>query len=229
MVVFQNLWPLTIGRSILEKLLASVASSAKEQRKHFILERLSARRLAPSSCSSLISLTFPFMDSAKRYERMMKAHGIHPTCPTARETPFPVKPNDQPSADALKKRKFDQFADVTNNPMDDDEGLFRAKTELGAILIKDEPSATGTGYPLADMSQYPTLQGGGGGVGNDSYRSNEANVFSDFVQSGAFGQIFAETAPSFPTESNSVGYGDMMTCGPSEAPRNPNEIILILD
>lgn len=161
----------------------------------------------------------------------MKAHGIHPTCPTPGETPTPVKPKDPAKLNALKKRKLDQFSDVAGGPTDDDEGLVRIKDELGAVVIKDEPTAAGgTGYAPSEMLQYPTLQADcGNGGGNSSYRSDEASVFNEFMQSSAFGQSFADTQLSFHAENGSSVYGDLMTVGPREAPQTANEIILISD
>lgn len=160
----------------------------------------------------------------------MKAHGIHPTSPSSSETPTPVKPKDPAKLSALKKRKLDQFSDVTSSPTDDDEGLARVKDEIGTVAIKDEPAATGAGYNPAEVLQYPTLQGDCSvGGGNSSYRSDDASVFNDFIQSGGFGQGFAETQPNFHDENNSSIYGDLMIGGPKEAPQTANEIILIAD
>lgn len=156
---------------------------------------------------------------------MMKAHGIHPTSPSARETPTPVKAKDPAKPNASKKRKLDQFSDVTSGPTDDDEGLARVKDEIEAVRIKDE-----TMYHPAEVLQYPTLQADcSAGGGNSSYRSDDADVFNDFMQSGTFCQSFTETQPSFQIESGSTIYGDPMTGGPREAPGIANEIILITD
>jgi len=161
---------------------------------------------------------------------MMKAHGIHPTSPSASETPTPVKPKDPAKLNALKKRKFDQFSDVTSGPTDDDEGLHCVKKETEAVTIKAESAVADLGYHPAAVSQYSSLQADcSAGEGNSSYRSDDASVFNDFMQSEAFGQNFSETQPSFETEGGSSMCGDLMAGGPREAPAIANEIILITD
>ena len=127
---------------------------------------------APSSCSShnplplrQASMSFPShrtlspkqtqadrIPSAKRYERMMKANGIHqsqsgPTTPSSiRDTPTPSSrrknsPSAGPSTSASgsKKRKLDDYAETTSGlNTDDDEGLFNAKAE-SSTAVKAEP------------------------------------------------------------------------------------------
>ncbi|KAI9784691.1 MAG: hypothetical protein M1816_000756 [Peltula sp. TS41687] len=81
--------------------------------------------------------------AAKRYERMMKAHGIATNTPAARTTPAPSasrRENSTPS----KKRKLSNFAaDAEGNAVDDDEGQVGVKEECGSdgvdgIHIKGE-------------------------------------------------------------------------------------------
>lgn len=79
---------------------------------------------------------------AKRYERMMKAHGIHQsqTTSTIRDTPIP-SPHRKTSSTATttasaKKRKLDQFAETGSGvATDDDEGL--------SANVKKEPALKG--------------------------------------------------------------------------------------
>ena len=172
-------------------------------------------------------------DSAKRYERMMKAHGIHPTNPSAPELSAPTKPKDTAKMEALKKRKLEQFADVPSAAIDDDEGLGRVKNEIGAVPIKDEPNAGGMVYATPEASQYPVLQGNCSGVvGNGGYGSADANAFNEFMQSGAFGQTFVRTDPAPPTfhlAGEQSVFGNLMNGGPKGSPRTANEIILIAD
>ena len=91
--------------------------------------------------------------SAKRYERMMKANGIHQsqsggtTASSSRDTPAPsprrkASPSAGPSSS--KKRKLDSFAETTSNlNTDDDEGLSNVKAEsnttIKAEAFKAEP------------------------------------------------------------------------------------------
>lgn len=160
----------------------------------------------------------------------MKAHGIHPTSPVARETPTPVKPKDTAKLIAMKKRKLDQFSDVPSCLSDDDEGLAGVKHEMETVRIKDEPTTADTGYHPAEELQFPTLQADCSvGGGNSCYPSDDVSVFNDFMQSATFSQTLAETQPSFHVESSSSVYGDLLTGGPEEAPQTANEIILISD
>lgn len=160
----------------------------------------------------------------------MKAHGIHPTSPSASETPTPVKPKDTAKLNAVKKRKFDQFSDVTSGPTDDDEGLLSVKNETEAVTIKAESNVSGIEYHPAEDLQCPSLQADcSAGEGNSSYRSDDASVFNDFMQSEAFGQNFTETQPNFDIQRGAGMCGDLMAGGPTEAPGIVNEIILITD
>ena len=160
----------------------------------------------------------------------MKAHGIHPTSPSAYETPSPVKPKDSTKLTAMRKRKLDQFSHGGSGPTDDDEGLIGVKHEIEVVKVKDEPAAAGTAIAPAEMLQFPTLQADCRvGGGSTSYRSDDANVFNDFMQSSAFGENFAETQPSFHIEGSSSIYGDLVRACPSQASQAANEIILIAD
>ena len=90
--------------------------------------------------------------SAKRYERMMKANGIHqsqsgPTTPSSiRDTPTPssrrkTSPSAGPSnsSSGNKKRKLDDYAETTSSlNTDDDEGPFNVKAE-SSTAVKAEP------------------------------------------------------------------------------------------
>lgn len=90
--------------------------------------------------------------SAKRYERMMKANGIHQsqsgptTPPSIRDTPTPSSrrknsPSAAPSTSGSgnKKRKLDDYAETTSGlNTDDDEGLFNVKAE-SSTTVKAEP------------------------------------------------------------------------------------------
>ncbi|KAI9883819.1 MAG: hypothetical protein M1823_004403 [Watsoniomyces obsoletus] len=118
--------------------------------------------------------------AAKRYERMMKAHGISPSTPPARSTPVPSSGRRDDPASA-KKRKLEQFSgEMENSTVDDDGGVTGIKNEfgLGDVDIKEEdpdavvviddnmpffPSSSGTSYDhlgsRSNFSSYvPTFQ-----------------------------------------------------------------------
>ncbi|KAI9825231.1 MAG: hypothetical protein M1832_001265 [Thelocarpon impressellum] len=70
---------------------------------------------------------------AKRYERMMKAHGIAPNGGAVRGAPSPSGPKRDGSATSSKKRKFDKGSvDASGRTADDDEGVTGVKEEVGA-------------------------------------------------------------------------------------------------
>jgi len=161
---------------------------------------------------------------------MMKAHGLHPTNPSVHDTPAPTKRQDAAKSTALKKRKLEQFSDPASGATDDDEGLAKVKDENGAVVIKDEPAAAGMEYAPAEIMQYPTLQGGFNCTGsNTSYRSDDGNVFNDFIQSGAFGQSLAEPPSTFHVRRDSSVYENLMAAQSSGTPNATDEIILIAD
>ena len=74
--------------------------------------------------------------SAKRYERLMKFHGIHQSQsggtapPTMRDIPVASRRKTSPSGGPTKKRKLDKLAQTSENlNADDDEGLATMKAE----------------------------------------------------------------------------------------------------
>jgi hypothetical protein len=79
-------------------------------------------------------LTITF-NSAKRYERMMRAHGIAPNAATIRPAPNRAPKNErrESGGSSNKKRKADQFLEDT--PADDDEGY-----GPGHITLKPDPT-----------------------------------------------------------------------------------------
>ena len=83
----------------------------------------------------------------------MKAHGIHQTQTTIRDTPIPSRRRKEGSTCAGgKKRKLDQFDEDTNQAADDDEGLGKVKEEVTGPVIKNETTASTE--EIADL-QYP--------------------------------------------------------------------------
>ncbi|KAI9860218.1 MAG: hypothetical protein M1830_006235 [Pleopsidium flavum] len=168
--------------------------------------------------------------AAKRYERMMKAHGIHPTSPTVRDTPAPTKGKDSAKSLALKKRKLDQFCDPASGATDDDEGLAKVKDEVGAVFVKDEAATVGQEYSGGEIMQFPVLQGGCMGAGSSNgYRSDDGNVFNDFIQSGAFGQSLVESPSTFHASRDPSLYENSLAAQSSGSAKATDEIILIAD
>jgi hypothetical protein len=77
--------------------------------------------------------------SAKRYERMMKAHGIAPNAASVRPSPArtpKTECRDSAPASSSKKRKADAFIE-DNAGADDEEGFGNIKSERGGN-IKEE-------------------------------------------------------------------------------------------
>lgn len=123
------------------------------------------------------------MDRAKRYERMMKAHGIHQSqtgSSSIRDTPIPSpRSKGSPATGSSKKRKLDQFTDTNSNiAEDDDEGLNRIKPEpskaVKAETVKEEPAAAEVSVDSASTFQH--CQGFDG--------TDDGSIFNDFLYFG---------------------------------------------
>lgn len=161
---------------------------------------------------------------AKRYERMMKYHGLYQPASGARETfkladakepksPVPATPikkaaeNPAKSYSSPKKRARKSFkgfdGESCNIAMDDDEelvpiGAGRIKTENEApSIVKDEPEA---GYHGVTGFQYPLSEEGAGTTGEEG-----ADLLSDFLQpedfeprNGSDGNVFDSLGHGFP-------------------------------
>ncbi|KAM0805330.1 hypothetical protein BDR22DRAFT_969069 [Usnea florida] len=167
--------------------------------------------------------------AAKRYERMMKANGIHqsqsgPTTPSsARDTPGPSSrrknsPSAGPSGSApsSKKRKLDDYAETTSNiNTDDDESPFNVKTESGettvkaenvepgkikAEIIKEEETAQ-EGTEGSAASAETVVYPSRGGMGFDG--ADDSTLFDDFL---AFGGSMPAVSIS-PAAGNGSGEG----------------------
>ncbi|KAI9760845.1 MAG: hypothetical protein M1835_000100 [Candelina submexicana] len=81
--------------------------------------------------------------AAKRYERMMKAHGILPGGPPVSATSVSSTPKSSTKSTPSKKRKTKDFDDSFNEAVDDDEGLLPVKDEVKPLIIKDEEPTYG--------------------------------------------------------------------------------------
>ncbi len=136
--------------------------------------------------------------SAKRYERMMKAHGIHQTQASIRDTPIPSRTKLFTSPPS-KKRKFEKSSDDNKNAADDDEGIVppikpepagiahikpepadvpQIKPEPAGLTIKAEPTTVANeGFMLDSKEQLMTSQ---------PPVHDDGAMFQDFLQAGAF-------------------------------------------
>ena len=152
--------------------------------------------------------------SAKRYERMMKAHGIYQTSSTIADTAIPSSKNKTTAATATfnstppicsKKRKHAQFVE-TNSNTDDDEGLSKVKSEypikrIKGEMVKDEPHNQQSRLNTVAVQQLPVHPDGSmsakeetaiksaTGLGN----ADDSATFRDFLAFGAFGGQDAES------------------------------------
>jgi hypothetical protein len=129
---------------------------------------------------------------------MMKAHGIHQTQASIRDTPIPSRTKTSMSAPS-KKRKLDQSSDDNNTAKDNNQGIVplvksepagvpqikpeptsepQIKPESAGLTIKDEPVAVGNEDFIFDSKgQLSTLQ---------APVLDEGTMFQDFLQAGAF-------------------------------------------
>ena len=123
-------------------------------------------------------------NSAKRYERMMKAHGIHTPSASIRDTPVPTRRSrTEDKTGDNKKRKFNEFnTDASNLATDDDEGLSNVKEEHKNVAIKDEEQLETQLYTHGDYIPYTNLAASNG-AGFD-----ETSLFDEFIHSTALNQ-----------------------------------------
>ena len=189
--------------------LRSAILSVKAQRKSHT--RHSCLVSAPPSSSLvplsltllLIHLFSPPKESpsdddhrAKRYERLMKFHGIHQsqsagtTAPTMRDTPVASRRKTSPSREANnKKRKLNKLAENSQPDLnvDDDEGFGKVKTEYSTDIkaepesikkedIKDEPTATEENLDPKACNTYNSAMGFDGAI--------DSAMFDDFLAFG---------------------------------------------
>lgn len=159
---------------------------------------------------------------AKRYERLMKFHGLYQPASGARETlkpanakesksPAPIPPitkatenptvsHSSPTKRARKSYKgFD--GESCNLAMDDDEGLIpigagEIKAEkVAPTVVKEESQA---GYHGVTGFQYPLAEGGGGTIGEEC-----ADMLSDFLQPEDFEPLNGSDSDAF----DGLGHG----------------------
>ncbi|MCJ1382724.1 hypothetical protein MMC17_005837 [Xylographa soralifera] len=127
--------------------------------------------------------------AAKRYERMMKAHGIHQPI-SSRDSAVPaLRRKDDPISQGSKKRKHDQFDESSNQPVDDEEGHGRVKDEV-VCTIPDRTVVKDEGQIQEDTSadaDYPWLRYGSGRAGSST--GDDSSAFNEFIVSGGFEEI----------------------------------------
>ncbi|MCJ1284258.1 hypothetical protein MMC26_003589 [Xylographa opegraphella] len=155
--------------------------------------------------------------AAKRYERMMKAHGIHQAI-CSRDSAVPaLRRKDDPNVQGSKKRKHDQFDEGSNQPVDDDEGLGKVKDEVACTIsdrtiVKDEVQVP---EDTSADTDYPWLRYGSGTAGSST--GDDSSAFNEFIVAGGFEEI--NIPQSFETsgtvqspqggEESRAGAGDM--------------------
>ncbi|KAI9053825.1 hypothetical protein LZ554_002773 [Drepanopeziza brunnea f. sp. 'monogermtubi'] len=162
--------------------------------------------------------------AAKRYERMMRSHGIAPNAATIKPAPRNLKSERQQSLpsssspSAAKKRKTEGYLDE-NTTADDDEGFGMVKPEP-AVMIKEQfvvkeeethrqqPGGQLSLGDAANLMQYydtPTrYSGGGSGGGNGSGSgSGSGNGHGLGMDDGYAGEY--TTSPSYGMSSSPYG------------------------
>lgn len=106
------------------------------------------------------------LHSAKRYERMMKAHGIAPNAASVRASPAArsFKTERKESSTPAKKRKMDDFAHDHGAAADDDETFENIKSDPGSqgehLHVKEEPGQMLSGTGDNHMGFMSSLSGG---------------------------------------------------------------------
>ena len=155
-----------------------------------------------------------FSSSAKRYERMMKAHGIHQSSQPIRETTIasrPPKRAESASTPKDKKRKLDQFTDANSNTDtgDDDEGLQNIKPEP----VKSEPVGTVVKEEPVELDQNPLSFSPG--TMESEYQPDESSFFNEFLHPGAFDQPALNGQSAYGGGFEPEGFGGLGTVSTS--------------
>ena len=154
----------------------------------------------------------------------MKAHGIHQTQTSIRDTPVPTrKRKDETSGSTAKKRKADLLEEDANNTGDDDEGLDTGiKEEKTPIKIKNEVIANGNDAGAQDPWQHSKQSEAG-----QTSKLDDNDIFSEYIHSLAFGTTEEQGGIDVERSQEHKGrIGDMSNIG---SERTINESILIVD
>ena len=256
---------LTATRWILAKLLKSATLSQKARRKSYLRHCFLAS-LTPSPSPIISSLGFyhsspslqpkqrqsDHLNSAKRYERLMKFHGIHQSqsgstsVSTVREASVAStrRKSPAPAGTSNKKRKLVNYADTTSKlNTDDDEGLDNVKAEsstsIKAEAVKAESvKEENTGQEsLPDPTSYMDIAAPTGALqsaSNSAYGFDgvhDSAMFDDFLRFGGSVQTNNEsqTALSGDQSDGATASTNMTPATGSGDGHGVHESILIVD
>ncbi|KAI9814027.1 MAG: hypothetical protein M1827_003491 [Pycnora praestabilis] len=161
--------------------------------------------------------------AAKRYERMMKAHGIIASAqPIRSSTSAPSGSKEVVRSAAVKKRKVEDYPGSSSSAADDDEGLPKVKEEVGGLIIKDE-DASGSVQDLGapGLPQYSNA------TDNISVSGGmDGNIFDGTDDSSAFNALFQPDGYATPSvdqqSSHQLGKEQVMSCFPDPEPFSGN-------
>ena len=153
---------------------------------------------------------------------MMKAHGIHQSATTVRDTPIPSRRQESKPC-TTKKRKLDQFSNINNSAGDDDEGFGAVKAEAAGPVIKDEPTTIEEDSEPVHNLVYS----------NDDNSvpmpSDDNTLFDNFLRSGAFEQTEANAHISYEDGIIRPGYSGANDTSGNGSGEAIHESILIAD
>ena len=176
----------------------------------------------------------------------MKAHGIHQTQASIRDTTI----NSRPKASASsKKRKIDDGSDGYQNAGDDEEGLSHVKPEPAGTKIKDKPAATTfkdepAGVIIKDeiastaIKAEPNATDQVGAIevsdepavmGLQTDGANDSVMFSEFLRVGAYQQRDGVEHISLDDAFDPARYNETDTFLLGNTGQAVNESILITD
>lgn len=136
------------------------------------------------------------LHSAKRYERMMKAHGIAPNAASVRASPAArnFKTERKEISIPTKKRKMDDFANDHGAAADDDENFDNIKPDPGSrgeqLQVKEEPNQTLNGIAAnSNMRFMPSLSGGSQDYlsANSMFEQNAASFNTNNIDGNIYG------------------------------------------
>ena len=255
---------LTATRWISAKLPKSATSSPKGRRKsylwHFSLASLTPSPFPLPQTSDSTTPVFLFnrndesdhLSSAKRYERLMKFHGIHQSqsgstsVSSVREASVasPRRKSPAPAGNSNKKRKLVNYADTTSNlNTDDDEGLGNVKAEsstsVKAEAVEGESiKGENTGQEsIPDSTSYTDTTAATGAfqsASNSAYSFDgvhDSAMFDDFLRFGgsAPANNGAQTALSGDQSDEATASTNMTPATGSGDGYGVHESILIVD
>ncbi|MCJ1478300.1 hypothetical protein MMC13_006977 [Lambiella insularis] len=164
--------------------------------------------------------------AAKRYERLMKAHGIHQPISSRDTAVEPLRPKGGPASNSSKKRKQDQFDTTNDVAADDDEGLVRVKTEKTCTIPKEKRIKTEAVQHTENSSEsgYPWLRYESGGP--NSGLADTSSAFNEFIVPESYESINPSQLFEDATTMQSSPLGGNGSLGGSDGTR---ESILIVD